>query len=88
MTGLGIVAVIAGFLIGAFAGAAAAFGIIWVLVQIMEVFMKGFGYIFLAGGIAMLIWWLIECFPKQRAPTRFPAGLPPLLGLNGKITRK
>lgn len=67
MTGLGIVAVIAGFLIGAFAGSAAAFGIIWVLVQIMEVFTKGFGYIFLAGGIAMIIWWLIECFPKQSA---------------------
>ncbi len=63
MTGLGVVAVIAGFLLGAFAGAGAAFGIIWVLVKIMDRFTTAFGYIFLAGGIAMIIWWLVECFP-------------------------
>ena len=63
MTGLGVVAVIAGFLLGAFAGAGAAFGIIWVLVKIMDRFTAAFGYIFLAGGIAMIIWWLVECFP-------------------------
>ncbi|MBQ3411585.1 MAG: hypothetical protein IJG67_00975 [Oscillospiraceae bacterium] len=63
MTGLGVVAVIAGFLIGSFAGAAAAFGIIWVLVKIMDRFTTAFAYIFLAGGIAMIIWWLVESFP-------------------------
>lgn len=63
MTGLGVVAIIAGFLLGAFAGAGAAFGIIWVLVKIMDRFTTAFGYIFLAGGIAMIIWWLVECFP-------------------------
>ncbi len=67
MTGLGVVAVIAGFLLGSLAGAAAAFGIIWVLVKIMDRFTTAFAYIFLAGGITMIIWWLVESFPAVSA---------------------
>lgn len=70
MTGLGVVGVIVGFLLGAFVGVGVAVAVLWGIVKLMEIFTIPAAILFLAGAIGMIVWWLKECIVVDGGSSR------------------
>ena len=70
MTGLGVVGVIIGFLLGSFIGVGVAVAVLWGFVKLLELFPIPMALLFLAGGIAMIVWWIKECMHEETGDSR------------------
>ena len=65
MIGVGVVLVIIGFLLGAFAGVGVAIALIWVFGKLVDLFTIPMAILFLVGGIAVIILWIVDCIKKE-----------------------
>ncbi len=73
LEGIGVIAVIGGFIAGSFIGAICALIAIAIVIKLFEAFTIPVGILLLAGGIALIVYWLkeykiLEFAPKSNAP--------------------